>query len=292
MKLAFSTNAFKQHDLLTAIDFISATGYQGVEIMCDIPHAYPPLLNKSKREAIKRSIQKNNLEISNLNAFMLYALGDTYHPSFIEREERERRKRIEHTIDCVGLAADLGASSISIEPGGPVDDVDHGWALEVFREAVEEIGEVAEKKEVAVLIEPEPGLLIERPDQYLSLMERIDSPAIGLNFDIGHFYCIGEDPAALVKLLAPYTRHYHLEDIAVTREHHHLIPGEGAIDFSAVLQAIAGTGYQGFITVELYPYEDQPVRAAGRAIKHILPFVKEALKCIEHHPVLGAAGND
>jgi sugar phosphate isomerase/epimerase len=278
MKLAFSTNAYKRYDLFTAIDSIADIGYQGVEIMCDIPHAYPPNVNRLQREVIRQRLKKNNIKISNLNAFMLFALGDTWHPSFIEPEETERQKRIDHTIDCIDLAADLGAPFISIEPGGPLEGMDRDWALEVYREAVEIIGEHAERKGVTVLIEPEPDLLIEKPDQFLSFMEGIVSPTIGLNFDIGHFYCAGEDPAALVSVLAPYTRHYHLEDIAATRVHRHLIPGEGAIDFKSVLAAISDTGFEGFVTIELYPYEESPVPAATRAREHILPILNEVMK--------------
>jgi len=69
--------------------------------------------------------------------------------------------------------------------------------------------------------------------------------------------------------MAPHTRHYHLEDIAATREHRHLVPGQGAIDLPAVLAAIRQTGYDGWITVELYPYVDDP-DAAGQAAKTYL----------------------
>jgi sugar phosphate isomerase/epimerase len=88
---------------------------------------------------------------------------------------------------------------------------------------------------------------------------------VGLNFDIGHAYCVGEDPQDWVARMAPYTRHYHFEDIAATRVHRHLIPGHGAIDFEATLAAIARTGYDGWITVELYPYIENPDSAAREA---------------------------
>jgi sugar phosphate isomerase/epimerase len=61
------------------------------------------------------------------------------------------------------------------------------------------------------------------------------------------------------------TRHYHIEDIAASRVHAHLIPGRGAIDFEAVLRSIRATGYSGWITVELYPYLDDPDAAAAEA---------------------------
>ena len=69
--------------------------------------------------------------------------------------------------------------------------------------------------------------------------------------------------------MAPHTKHYHIEDIAADRRHAHLVPGQGAIDFPAVLGEIVRTGYQGWITVELYPYIDDP-DAAGRAAKQVL----------------------
>jgi sugar phosphate isomerase/epimerase len=62
-----------------------------------------------------------------------------------------------------------------------------------------------------------------------------------------------------------HTRHYHLEDIAATRVHKHLVPGRGAIDFPATLAAIRRTGYTGWLTVELYPYIDDPDAAARAA---------------------------
>ena len=129
--------------------------------------------------------------------------------------------------------------------------------------------ELAESLEMPLLIEPEPGLLIERFDQYLEFVDRIDSPMIGLNFDVGHAYCVGEDPQDWVAKMAEHTRHYHFEDIAATRVHQHLVPGHGAIDFTATLAAIEKTGYDGWLTVELYPYLDDPDAAARQAREYL-----------------------
>ena len=130
--------------------------------------------------------------------------------------------------------------------------------------------DVAAECGVALLIEPEPGLLIERFSQYLEFAERVDHPSLGLNFDIGHAYCVSEDPAEWVPLMKQHTRHYHYEDIAATRVHHHLVPGEGAIDFAGVFRAIATHTPETWITVELYPYRDQPDAAALAARTYLL----------------------
>ena len=89
--------------------------------------------------------------------------------------------------------------------------------------------------------------------------------ALGLNFDIGHAYCVGEDPAEWVPRMRGHTRHYHFEDIAATRVHHHLVPGEGAIDFDGVFRAIATHTPDIWVTVELYPYRSKPDDAAKAA---------------------------
>ncbi len=69
--------------------------------------------------------------------------------------------------------------------------------------------------------------------------------------------------------MAAHTRHYHIEDIASTRVHRHLIPGRGAIDLAATVAAIAETGYDGWLTVELYPYIESPDEAAGEAHQYM-----------------------
>jgi sugar phosphate isomerase/epimerase len=48
-----------------------------------------------------------------------------------------------------------------------------------------------------------------------------------------------------------------------------MVPGRGAIDFEAVLRAIQATGYDGYITVELYPYIDDPDAAAREAFDYL-----------------------
>lgn len=275
MKLAFSSNAFKKYDIFQTIDAIADIGYQGIEILLDIPHAFPPDTTDQKISAIREKLRERHLEISNLNAFMLYGIRDCWHPSFIEASESERRLRIDHTHDCIDMAVKLGAKTLSTEPGGPLLGVERRWAHRVFIEAMEELADHAEKAGVTILVEPEPELLIETSDQFLEFKRSVPSEAVALNFDIGHFFCVREDPARLVDKLLPFTKHYHLEDIAEDRVHHHLIPGRGAIDFPNVLKCIKQTGYSGFVTIELYPYENQAVSAADEAFHFVMGILED-----------------
>jgi sugar phosphate isomerase/epimerase len=275
IKLAFSTNAFKRYTLDDSIREIAKVGYSGVEILCDIPHAYAPTFTDDQVRALKKTLMSSNMQISNLNAFTLYAIGDTYHPSWIEDS---REMRIEHTIECIRLAKKIGAKHLSTEPGGPVpaaasspqqyQDVDR--LEKIFLDGLTRISKTAEEEGIKVLIEPEPGLLIENSRQFKSFMTKIiNSNYIRLNFDIGHFYCVNEDPAKVVYELSDYIEHFHLADIAHTRIHHHLIPGRGSIDFRSVFDAMDDIGYRGFVTVELYPYQDNPIEAAKEAYDYL-----------------------
>jgi sugar phosphate isomerase/epimerase len=270
MKLAFSSNAYMHFSIENTIAKIAELGYQGIEILADVPHAWPAGLLEERKESIRNSLLKHRLTISNVNAFMMNAVADPrqpyWHPGWTDPDPHYRAIRREHTKRALHLAKELGAPHITTEPGGQLTP-DQTWqqGAKIFYDELMPCLDVAEKLGVKLLIEPEPELLIEKFGEYLEFVQRIDSPMVGLNFDIGHAYCVSEDPQDWVARMAPHTVHYHFEDIAPTRVHRHLIPGHGSIDFEATLREIQKTGYNGWITVELYPYIDNPDDAAREA---------------------------
>lgn len=274
MKLAFSSNAYMHFSIEQTIEKIASLGYTGIEVLADVPHAWPAGLLPERKQAIRDHLDRHGLTIANINAFMMNAIADPrqpyWYPGWTDPEANYRAIRREHTKRALKLAKEIGAKNITTEPGGKVEPT-MSWkqAAEIFYEEFMPCVEVAEKEEILLLVEPEPELLIEKFDQYLEFVSKIDSPWIGLNFDIGHAYCVGEDPQDWVAKMAPHTKHYHFEDIASTRKHAHMIPGTGAIDFAATLRAIEKTGYDGWITVELYPFINNPDNAAREAMKYL-----------------------
>ena len=210
------------------------------------------------------------MTISNINAFMMNAVADPrqpyWHPSWIEPDRHYRAIRREHTKRACNWPRTWAGHRSRPSPADRLKKASRGRPPHgIFYDEIMPCVELAEKLEVFLLIEPEPGLLIERFEQYLEFAGRIGSPWVGLNFDIGHAYCVGEDPQDWIARMAPHTKHYHLEDIPRSREHRHMIPGRGAIDFPAVLREIAKSGYAGWMTVELYPYIDDPDQAGREA---------------------------
>jgi sugar phosphate isomerase/epimerase len=281
MRFAFSTNAYLKYPFEEAARRIGSLGYEGLELMADVPHAWPAGLLTETKNAIRRTIDRYQLEFSNVNAFMMNSVADYrqpyWYPSFIEPDAGYRRVRIDHTRRALSLCAELGAPHITTEPGGPLaPGQSRQGAIDLFVDALKPLAEHAHQLGVQLLIEPEPGLLVETTDQYLEVFERLNAPSVGLNFDVGHAFCVREDLPRAIAKLSNHIRHYHLEDIAATRVHHHLVPGTGAIDFAEVIEAIQRTGYDGWLTVELYPFVDDPDRAAQQALEVLRPLLARA----------------
>lgn len=274
MKLAFSSNAYMHFSIEDTIRKIAELGYSGIEVLADVPHAWPSFLLEERKQSIRHHLEKHNLQIANINAFMMNAVADPrqhyWHPGWTDPDPHYRAIRREHTKRALQLAKEIGAPNITTEPGGLLT-AEQTWddAAQIFYDELMPCVEVAEQLEIGLLIEPEPELMIEKFDQYTDFVGRIDSPWVGLNFDIGHAYCVNEDPQDWIAKMAQHTKHYHFEDIADTRVHAHMIPGHGAIDFKATLQEIVKTGYDGWVTVELYPYIDNPDDAAREAREYL-----------------------
>jgi sugar phosphate isomerase/epimerase len=93
----------------------------------------------------------------------------------------------------------------------------------------------------------------------LRLIEHIDSNALGINFDPSHLFPVGETPHVVIYQLAERIFHCHFSDNDGTTNVRWR-PGEGKIDWEAVLVALRDTGYDGVISIEL---EDVPGVSRG-----------------------------
>ncbi len=279
IRLAFSSNAFKKNTLEEAINSVATIGYRGVEVMADIPHALPANLNAVERRTVRQQIETAGMQASNVNAFTLFACGDTYHPTWIEDDAKLRETRVQHTIGAIELAAALGAATVSLQPGGPLigTTLSRDEAGERFAEGLSRVVPAARQHNVILAVEPEPGLFIETAAEYLEFKNRFfpDEPMVRMNCDIGHLFCVEDDPATIIRSLPEHIAHIHLEDIGKNRVHQHLTPGRGVIDFPAVFAAIEDVGYTGWTTVELYPYETTAAGVAQRAFEHLRPMITD-----------------
>ena len=96
-RLAFASNAMKRYSLDEAIDLVADAGYQGMEILLDIPHAFPPQVKDADVKRWREKLDSRGLAVSNCNSFMLYGIEGCHRPSWCERDPERRKLRVEHT---------------------------------------------------------------------------------------------------------------------------------------------------------------------------------------------------
>ena len=198
IRLAFSTNAFKKNTLPEAVDLIAAVGYRGMEVMADVPHADPFTFDEARHAALVRQVDSLGLTVSNVNAFTGFACGDTYHPTWIEHDPARRQWRVDHATAAVDLAFRLGCGTVSLQPGGPLigTGLSREEASERFAAGLRQVLPAARKVGVTLAVEPEPGLLIQTAAEYLAFKREFfaGEPLVKMNCDVGHLFCVGDDP--------------------------------------------------------------------------------------------------
>ncbi|MDP8905240.1 MAG: TIM barrel protein [Chloroflexota bacterium] len=93
-----------------------------------------------------------------------------------------------------------------------------------------------------------PAYLFTDTASGVALVERLDDPALRLQFDTYHVARAGEDPARRVRQVAPLVGHVQVADHPGRHE-----PGTGDIDFAAFFRALDEIGYAGAVGLEYVP---------------------------------------
>src|SRR4051812_32010744 len=120
MKLAFSTNAYTRLPLTDALRGIKSAGFPGVEILADVPHAYPDSFTDQSISDIRRELDRLSLQVSNVNANCSFGywkhapLEPYFEPSLISPNKQHRDDRTRLILKTLDFAKAIGARNISI----------------------------------------------------------------------------------------------------------------------------------------------------------------------------------
>ena len=270
MKLAFSTNAFTRFPLLDAIAAIKEAGYDSVEILADPPHAYPDAIDATLTANVMKALERTGLAVSSVNANCSFGYWKDappepyFEPSLISPNPKHRADRTRLILKTIDFAREIGARNISITSGKCLAGMPPDQAANQFTESIKPILDYADKAGIDIGIECEPGLFIEWAEELREWIDRLGSPRLGANLDIGHSEVLGESIPKVIKLLGDRIWNLHVEDIP-ERKHYHMIPGEGTIDWTGVRDALWNIKYDRFATVELYTHTADPVAAAEKS---------------------------
>lgn len=270
MKLAFSTNAFTRFPLVDALAGIKAAGFDGVEILADVPHAYVKTMSAVEIALIGRELERLDLAISNVNANCTFGYWRDappepyFEPSLISPNPKHRQDRADLIRQTLAMARAWGAANISITSGRCLGGMPPHKAAAQFKESIKPLLDEAVRLNVAVGIESEPGLFIEYASELRDWITTLGCPLFGANLDIGHSVVLGETIEEAIGVLAPSIWNMHVEDLP-GRKHYHLIPGEGTFEWATLRDTLQKVGYDRFLTVELYTETADPHRAAERS---------------------------
>ena len=142
-----------------------------------------------------------------------------------------------------------------------------------FAERLNVVADHMANRGVSLAFHHHMGTVIETPDEIDRLMD-ITGKSVGLLLDTGHAAYAGADPASVAARHAGRIVHIHCKDVrpAVLADvcagdasfldavvaGVFTVPGDGAVDFPAVLAALAADGYDGWLVVEA---EQDPAKA-------------------------------
>lgn len=271
MKLAYSTRIFRLRPLAEAINAIAEAGFHAVELLADRPHAYPGDINGSEATALNHCMHEHKMHVTNLNSCSSMVLGDSQHPSWIEEDWLEREKRIRYTLDCMRLAAAMGIPSISTSAGGGIPESMHqGEAWRLLVANMHRVGPLAKRLGVKLLLQSEPDMLLYSSGQMLQFLDELEySEFLGINFNVAHLYCVGEDPCEAWDLLKNYVAHVQLSDVPSDRTHRHVQLGEGAVDIEGFLACVQESQYLGYVTIEMESDEQNPAGKVGASADYL-----------------------
>jgi inosose dehydratase len=149
-----------------------------------------------------------------------------------------------------------------------------GWTQ--FGTALTEVAEYIERQGMRFAYHYHLGTVVERPEDVEAFLQAT-SASVGFTVDTGHAALAGIDPVALIRAHPNRVAHVHCKDVRqsvferVTRDGGSFldgvlagmftVPGDGRLDFHAVMAALASIDYSGWIIVEA---EQDPARAAPR----------------------------
>jgi sugar phosphate isomerase/epimerase len=253
MKLGYNTNGLAFHRWDQALEILAETGYRSVALTLD-HHCLNPF-----SPDLPHSISRMQTALSRFGLSSVIETGARYllnprvkhEPTLISPRAEDRAARIDFLKRAVDIAAELDSGAVSFWSGILRESISDEDALRRLAAGCCEVLDHAVRKNVRLAFEPEPGMFIERLEQYGRLLELVDEPLFGMTIDIGHVHCVEEGTiASHLHRWAGRLFNVHIEDMR-QGIHEHLMFGEGEIDFPPVISALREIGYTGGVHVEL-----------------------------------------
>lgn len=158
------------------------------------------------------------------------------------------------------LADAVGASFVNSDEMIKPDWMDDDFAHEVMKYTLTKALIVANRHKVSICIEPH-GIYTNTAEGLMKIVNLVDSPWIGVNWDTGNSYLAGvEDPYEGLMAVRDHVLHIHAKDISIEQSQEErgavngtavgCACGEGVVDWDRVFEIMEPIDREIFLSVE------------------------------------------
>lgn len=238
-------------DLFEFVDFCHQQGLAGAELTS---YYFPDLVDDSYLLKLKRHCHLRGVSIS----------GGAIHNDFCQVDPVGVARDLAHTRQWIGHYAKLGAPAIRIFAGKPVAEEEPSETLARCARICQIACADAAQQGVMLALENHGGVTA-RPEGLLEIVEQVDSPAFGVNFDSGNFH-LTDDPYADLEMIAPYAVNAQIKVEMRVKD------VTQPADLTRVIQILRGADYSGWVALE-YEAEPDPLEAVPKWLKQLEPLV-------------------
>ncbi len=262
---AYNTNGMLCHDLPAALRVLAGLGYGGVALTLDRTHLDPLRSQPGDVRQTASLLGRLGLRVvvETGGRFVLDPVRK-HAPTLLDGPAGSQR-RFEFLLRCLEIGSSLGAPVLSFWSGRAPDGVARDVLYRRLTDACARLAEVADGLGMRLALEPEPGMLVERVEDAMPILDAVGD-VLGLTVDVGHLYCTGELPAGeVLRRVASRLYNVHIEDME-PGVHVHRVPGEGDVDFVEALGALGEIGYGGLVSLELSRNSHEAPDVAERSL--------------------------
>lgn len=225
--------------VLEEIEWIAAMNLDFIDLTLE-----PPLAGVWDFDAasVREALEKRELRVIGHTAYYL-PLASPF--------ESLRRAAVEEAQRCIEAFAAVGASWMNLHPDRHAPFHDAETVVQRNLKSVRELLPVARDAGVGLMLENLPGDL-STVAELTKFLEPI--PELGLHLDIGHAN-LGVPRNTTEEILSAFSarlRHVHLHDNRGGSADLHLPLGTGTLDVARMVKALKASGYDGFITLEVF----------------------------------------
>ncbi len=156
---------------------------------------------------------------------------------------------VTHKLWLMEQARQLGCRRVKFT--GAKRGTDGG--LEQVITVLKELAPAAEEMDVLVLVENHANNNIENIEDYDQIFDAIDSRHVGMCLDTGHFTGAGVRNLDVVERFHERVLHIDVKDTLAFGTYKTVNFGSGVIDLDAIIEAMLGHGYSGYLVIEQAP---------------------------------------